>query len=73
MVYSEEIEGRVQRIAARLKNTTSKNMFGGVCHLIDDKMFCGVHKDYLILRLGVEDSSSALEMPRDWSRFSLSW
>ena len=35
-------------------------MFGGVCHLISGNMFCGVYKDYLILRLGDEKAGEAL-------------
>ena len=38
-------------------------MFGGVCHLIDGNMFCGVYKDFLILRLGAEKSEVALKSP----------
>ena len=38
-------------------------MFGGVCHLINGNMFCGVHKDFLILRLGENKSSEALKHP----------
>lgn len=35
-------------------------MFGGVCHLINGNMFCGVHKDSLILRLGEETAREAM-------------
>ena len=35
-------------------------MFGGVCHLINGNMFCGVHKDSLILRLGEETARKAM-------------
>lgn len=27
-------------------------MFGGICHLLNGNMFCGVYKDFLILRRG---------------------
>ena len=36
-------------------------MFGGVCHLLNGNMVCGVYKDYLILRLGQKASSAALK------------
>ena len=35
-------------------------MFGGVCHLINGNMFCGVHKDSPILRLGQKTSLEAM-------------
>lgn len=33
-------------------------MFGGVCHLLNGNMFCGVYKDFLILRLSAITLSS---------------
>ena len=38
-------------------------MFGGVCHLLNGNMFCGVNKDFLILRLGEENGNKALALP----------
>ena len=38
-------------------------MFGGICHLIHGNMFCGVYKDFLILRLGEGQAKKALELP----------
>jgi len=38
-------------------------MFGGVCHLLNGNMFCGVYKDFLILRLGEKNSNKALALP----------
>ena len=60
MPYNEELDERIKKVIARWKNTTSKKMFGGVCHLINGNMFCGVHKDSLILRLGEEIAIEAM-------------
>ena len=60
MPFNEELDARIQKVVARWKNTTSKKMFGGVCHLINGNMFCGVHKDSLILRLGEESARHAM-------------
>ena len=38
-----------------------KKMFDGVCRLLNGNMVCGVYKDYLILRLGVETAETALQ------------
>jgi TfoX/Sxy family transcriptional regulator of competence genes len=60
MAYNEIIEARIEKIASKWKNTDSKKMFGGVCHLLNGNMFCGVYKDFLILRLGDKGSEEAL-------------
>ena len=63
MAYDERIEARVKKIVSSWKNTDAKRMFGGICHLLNDKMFCGVYKNFLILRLGEKDASNALDLP----------
>jgi TfoX/Sxy family transcriptional regulator of competence genes len=63
MPYDEELDARIINAVKAWKNTESKKMFGGVCHLIGGNMFSGVYKDYLILRLGEEESRAALESP----------
>jgi len=63
MAYNQELDQRIKKIVSRWKGTNGKKMFGGVCHLINGNMFCGVHKDYLILRLGEDQSSDVLKHP----------
>jgi len=63
MPYNEDIEARIKRIILGWENTDRKKMFGGVCHLLNGNMFCGVYKDFLILRLGENQSKNALEFP----------
>ena len=63
MPYNEEIDARIRKIVNRWKNTDAKKMFGGVCHLLNGNMVCGVYKDYLILRLGEQASREALKQP----------
>jgi TfoX/Sxy family transcriptional regulator of competence genes len=63
MGYNQDIEIRINKLISRWKNTESKRMFGGVCHLLKGNMFCGVYKDYLILRLGEKGSKDALSTP----------
>ena len=61
MPYNEEIDARIRKILTRWKNTDAKKMFGGVCHLLNGNMVCGVYKDYLILRLGEKEAAQALK------------
>ena len=63
MPYNENIDRRISKLTAAWKNTDRKKMFGGVCHLLNGNMFCGVHKDSLILRLGEENSRNAAGNP----------
>jgi len=63
MPYNKDLEARIQKIASSWKNTDSKKMFGGICHLLDGNMFCGVYKDFLILRLGEDKAGEALQLP----------
>ena len=63
MAYNEEIDGRIRKIVSRWKHIENKKMFGGVCHLINGNMFCGVHKDFLILRLGEAGAAEAMAHP----------
>lgn len=61
MPYNEKLDSRIKKMVTRWKNTTQKKMFGGVCHLINGNMFCGVHKDSLILRLGEKTARDAMD------------
>jgi hypothetical protein len=38
-------------------------MFGGLCHLLNGNVFCGVYRDFLILRLGEDKAAKALNLP----------
>jgi len=62
MPYNEQIEARIKKVVSTWENTDHRNMFGGVCHLLNGNMFCGVYKDFLILRLGQEKGNKALEL-----------
>ena len=61
MPYNKDIDDRIKKIVSRWKGRDAKKMFGGVCHLLGGNMFCGVYKDYLILRLGEEKSAEVLK------------
>lgn len=59
MAYDEEIDNRVQKIISRGKRMETQKMFGGVCHQLNGNIVSGVHKDKLILRLGVVEAEKA--------------
>jgi hypothetical protein len=62
MPYNKDLDTRITALVAPW-GTIKKNMFGGTCHLLNGNMMCGVHKDFLILRLGQPDAEQALVGP----------
>ncbi len=63
MPYNEEINVRIEKIVDKWKNTSSRKMFGGVCHLLNGNMIGGVNGDYLILRLGEKNAERSMQLP----------
>lgn len=62
MPYDQELDDRLGAAIAGW-GATRKKMFGGTCQLLNGNMFCGVYKDYLILRLGPEQAERSLSGP----------
>ena len=63
MAYDEELQLRIQRVVAGRVGVTEKKMFGGVCFLLDGKMFCGIVKDEMMVRVGPLAHEAALAEP----------
>jgi TfoX/Sxy family transcriptional regulator of competence genes len=63
MPYNKQLEARIEKITSNWEDTDRKTMFGGMCHLLNGNMFCGVYKDFLILRLGPKNANKALALP----------
>ncbi len=56
-------EGLVERIRAELQDVRGsgeKRMFGGVCFTLNGNMLCGVVKDVLMARIGLQAYADAL-------------
>jgi TfoX/Sxy family transcriptional regulator of competence genes len=52
MAYNEKLAGRVREmIAVSHKKVEEKNMFGGLCFMVNGKMCVGVEKERLMVRL----------------------
>lgn len=60
MPYNTVIDERIRAVVGEWRETSSKKMFGGVCHLLRGNMLCGVYRDFMILRLGEEGAAAAL-------------
>ncbi len=63
MVYNHELEEYLDQTLTPQEKFTKKKMFGGICYLTNGNMVCGVHKDSIILRMGVENAEQAQQDP----------
>lgn len=63
MPYNQELADRVRKVLKRRKGYAEKNMFGGICFLINGNMCCGVEKSRLMLRVGPQQYESCLKLP----------
>ncbi len=60
MAYDEDLASRVRVRLAAESGVSEKKMFGGLTFLLSGNMCCGVTKDDLMLRVGVEQERAAL-------------
>ena len=63
MVYDEKLVGRIRKIICKDRHVTEKHMFGGLSFMYGKKMFCGVLKDDLVLKMSHEQWENALKKP----------
>ena len=61
MAYDEYLADRINKVL-KDKNISfeEKQMMGGLCFLVDDKMCVGIIKDELMCRIGPEKYEKAL-------------
>src|SRR5262245_37193377 len=60
MAYDEKLADRIREALGRRPSVTEKKMFGGVAFLLDGKMFVGIVKDDLMVRVGPDRYEAAL-------------
>ena len=63
MAYCEELAERVRGIMGGHDGYSERNMFGGVCCMINGNMACGVINDDLMLRISPETAEKLLKEP----------
>ena len=63
MAYNEDLAGRLRKMLLHKPGVAEKAMFGGLSFLLNGKMFCGVLKDNLVVRVKPEDSDALLKLP----------
>ena len=63
MAFDEGLAQRIREEIGELPGMIEKKMFGGVGFILQGNMACGVSKDSLIVRLGLEEYDRALSKP----------
>jgi TfoX/Sxy family transcriptional regulator of competence genes len=63
MSYDEKLADRIRRALGPRDDVEERKMFGGLAFLRGGRMFCGISKDDLMVRVGPEGYEAALEKP----------
>jgi hypothetical protein len=63
MAYDQSLAERISVLLDDQPSLNAKKMFGGIGYLLRGNMACGVHKDYLVVRVGPDQYQAALEQP----------
>jgi TfoX/Sxy family transcriptional regulator of competence genes len=63
MSYDEGLADRIRDVVASQAGVGERQMFGGIAFLLGGKMFCGIVKDELMVRVGPDRHAEALRQP----------
>lgn len=61
MAFDEKLVDRIRESLVAIKKVEEKNMFGGVCLMVDGKMCIGVVKDEMMCRIDPKMDEIVLE------------
>jgi len=60
VAYDEQLADRVRDVLLPEPDLTQRKMFGGLAFMLEGHMCCGVVRDELMLRLGIDGAEEAL-------------
>ena len=63
MAYDERLASRVRALLRGQRGLVEKKMFGGLAYLSHGRMFAGILKSDLVVRIGPEAYDKALKRP----------
>jgi TfoX/Sxy family transcriptional regulator of competence genes len=63
MAYNLDLAQQIKEIMAGRTGISEKKMFGGVGFMLHGNMICGVNKEDLIVRVGLDQYDQCLKMP----------
>lgn len=61
MAYNEQLADQVRELLPNPEDVTEKEMFSGICFMVDHKMCICVSGDELLCRIGAEKVGAELE------------
>jgi TfoX/Sxy family transcriptional regulator of competence genes len=62
MAYNEKLE-RIRKLLKLQKRSRGKKMFGGIAYMLKDRMFAGIVKDDLMVRVLDDKYDAAIKKP----------
>jgi TfoX/Sxy family transcriptional regulator of competence genes len=63
MAYNEQLGDRIREALSRMPDLEEKEMFGGLCFMVNGKMCMGVMKDEMMCRIDPEHYEDLVEKP----------
>jgi len=63
MAYDERLAERIRGVLRGRAGLEERKMFGGLAFLLGGRMFCGIVKDQLMVRVGPQRHDEALRHP----------
>lgn len=63
MAYNENLADRIRSVLPLREDLTEQKMFGGIAWMLDGKMFVGIVKEELMVRVGPDKYEEALAQP----------
>lgn len=63
MAFDEQLAARIRAALKGRRALVEKKMFGGLAYMTNGKMFAGVLKNDLVVRVGPEVNDAALKQP----------
>ncbi len=60
MAYNEKLADRIRETLVDVPRTIEKNMFGGICFMVNNKMCVGVVNDEMMCRINPEIQEEVL-------------
>ena len=63
MPYDQKLAARLTELVAGRPDISEKRMFGGFGYMLNGNMCMGIHKEFLVLRLGLKRAETILDDP----------
>lgn len=61
MTYNQQLTDRVRELLSQREDVTEKEMFSGVCFMVEEKMCICIAGDELLCRIGADQVQAELE------------